>query len=508
MYIQSDQDFQYFSLQQLTRHSISGQQHNDLQNRNSSHDTSQHSSSSLSSRPKKSKLKNFLFGGSGSSSTGYGSHGDINSSRNMNRGFPGSPSRSKRPLKCPILQAPDYLLDPHIFIESYVEVESQYLGILKDVQRNFPMSSRQTVLTTIDRAKQRGQLPYTYQPCDDVIISLSIHNIKILRRDSETLLLRVFLHEIDSIGMASDCAVTYVLLKVIPSTHAAKRSSDCRLVVLKFVSSAQADETCALFKQLFATLFSESAVRALTPPMKSPQFLNGSSNQNTPMENSPAFQMLAPDSSRNSSIALETSVASGPEIARFSRPTSILMPDIPKSSSLFYDSPPQFSHYSPVPRPDYFSPQLRVAYMNRNSPNIFSSPQQYHHQRAFSDAPHRDNALQSRLNASSTPRRESSFIMNQNGTSSVQSDRKFLEDIHKILTPDEVKQFNSIIYAYLFDNGSIDLFIQNLGALLGAERMHIMSQLGKFLPVLKESNQLHALLSEQVCTGIPSFHRS
>ena len=446
-------------------------------------------------------FKNFLFG-SGSAGSGYGSYSDLNSNRMTSDRYPGSPGgRPKRPLKCPILQAPDYTLDSHVFIDSYIEVESQYLGILKDIQRNFPLNSRQTVLTTIDKAKQLGQLPYTYQPCDDVIISMSIHNIKIMRRDNEVLILRVFLHEIEAVAMVSDCAVTYVLLKVIPTANAAKRSSDCRILVLKFVSSALAEETCALFKQLFATLFNESAIHALTPPLKDAASFSNGSAQGTPIDNSPGFNITAPGSSRNSSIALETSIGSGHEV-RFSRPTSMLISEFPKSTSMFYDSPPQYANYSPVVRNGQIaSPHSRNnVFSHQSSPFMQVQQQsQFNHQRAFSESNHHHRGSNQQLNSpgkiSASRLQESSPFMGRN-YSSVSTNQKFLKEVQKALTNEEVKQFNAIVHSYLHEGRSVNEFIEGLGSLLGPERLHLMNHLGRFLSTLQDSNQLDVLLRE------------
>ena len=452
---------------------------------------------STPSASRKSRFKQFLFGSNNAANYSYTDITQPNRAMSHRTGSQGQHG-VKRPLRCPMLQAPDYLVDPQIFIDKYVEVEAHYMGILKDIQKTFPLNSRQVALTTIDRAKQMGQLPYTYQPCDEIIVSLSLHNVKFLRRDNDSLILRIFLHEIDSVAMVNDCAVTYVLIKVFPTSAVLKRSSDCRLIILKFVSGVQAEEFCALFKQLFAILFSESAIRALVPnnTLSNSSKLMPASNPQSPLvgatgypqgPNSSAGSQYTSrshhnqgghqQSSRASSIAFDTSITSS-ENRHMPRPTSLLADgsQMPKSNSMFYDSP----NYSPLTQSDSF--------------NMSSLPRNTHfHARAYSEAASSPAMGKTYTKVTSTPRKIThSRIHNQQNT----SNKHFLKELNKHLSQEELRQFLMIMEAYK-NTGVVETFIEDLGALLGTERLYLMRYLGRFLPEDADTDQLSLLLRQQ-----------
>ena len=455
-----------------------------------------------SSRVRKSRLKRFLFGSTNGSANGLG-FGQDSHQRNLNRGGGGSNGMggnvylSKRPLKAPILQPPDYVVDSQIFIDSYIEIESQLLGCLRDVQRSFCLNSRKTVLQTIDKAKQLGQLPYTYQPCDEIIVSLSVHNVKLLRRENDSLIQRIFLHEIDSVGMVVDCAVTYVLIKIVTTPSGAKRTSECRLLILKFVNSSQADELCALFKQLFASLFNETALRILAPspfriansssPKVSPQShpsgshsVQGSSDQ-SPFKNGHSNQAMSGSGGPNSSmqqISSRTSSMAFENSGKGLRPTSFMADSfgLQKSNSMYYDSSPC---YSPSVRSGDF-PMASSLPKNNN----------HFHQRALSEMPDNSSSASSSCLKPTTPRAKS--FQNQD----LHSNKAFLQELDKILSPSELETFISIIDAYK-TGGSVAEFIEDLGNLLGNERLHIIRHMSKFLPNDHDTSQLNSMLQQR-----------
>ena len=443
---------------------------------------------------RKSRLKRLLFGSTNGSSNGI-IFGDDSSAhkRALNRAsaMGGNVYLSKRPLKAPILQPPDYVVDSQIFIDSYIEIESQLLGCLRDVQRSFCLNSRKTVLQTIDKAKQLGQLPYTYQPCDEIIVSLSVHNVKLLRRENDSLIQRIFLHEIDSVGMVVDCAITYLLIKIVTTPSGAKRTSECRLLILKFVNSSQADELCALFKQLFASLFNETALRILAPSFttaasstspKVPAQLHQTAHSamKSSSEQSPSQQLAGGGhndsmqhiSSRTSSMAFENS-------AKVLRPTSFLADSfgLQKSNSMYYDSSP------------CYSPSVRSG----DFPIASSLPKNNHHfhQRAFSEMP-ADNSS----NASSSCLKPTTPGVKAFQSQDLHSNESFRQELDKILSPAEFETFINIIDAYK-TGGSVAEFIEDLGNLLGNERLHIIRHMSKFLPNDQDTTQFNCMLQQR-----------
>ncbi|CAH1255123.1 CCM2 [Branchiostoma lanceolatum] len=178
------------------------------------------------------------------------------------RGSDKKPSivRHRRPLHAVVLEPPEYLIDPELLIEDYIEKEVKYLGAIPNVPQGLDLTNRTEVLRIVDDGKRRGLLPWTLQIEHDAIMSLSANNVKLLRRDGEDLLHRVPVHDIAAVCYVRDDGLNLLALKI--GSEGAD-SEVCNIVVLHAENRAASEELCSLIGQTFQLVYTESTMAFL-----------------------------------------------------------------------------------------------------------------------------------------------------------------------------------------------------------------------------------------------------
>ncbi|XP_058030718.1 cerebral cavernous malformations 2 protein-like isoform X1 [Ahaetulla prasina] len=119
----------------------------------------------------------------------------------------------RRPLHSVPLYPPDYLIDPQILLQDYVEKEVKFLGHLTWVNSSLNPSSRDELLQLLDTARQLKELPLQTTPEQDSILSLSARCLLLTWRDNEELILRIPTHEIAAASYLRDDALHLLVLK-------------------------------------------------------------------------------------------------------------------------------------------------------------------------------------------------------------------------------------------------------------------------------------------------------
>ncbi|XP_015683154.1 cerebral cavernous malformations 2 protein-like [Protobothrops mucrosquamatus] len=119
----------------------------------------------------------------------------------------------RRPLHSVPLYPPDYLIDPQILLQDYVEKEVKFLGHLTWVNSSLNPSSRDELLQLLDTARQLKELPLKTTPEQDSILSLSARCLLLTWRDNEELILRIPTHEIAAASYLRDDALHLLVLK-------------------------------------------------------------------------------------------------------------------------------------------------------------------------------------------------------------------------------------------------------------------------------------------------------
>ncbi|XP_035660034.1 cerebral cavernous malformations protein 2 homolog [Branchiostoma floridae] len=178
------------------------------------------------------------------------------------RGSDKKPSivRHRRPLHAVALEPPEYLIDPELLIEDYIEKEVKYLGAIPNVPQGLDLTNRTEVLRIVDDGKRRGLLPWTLHLEHDAIMSLSANHVKLLRRDGEDLLHRVPVHDIAAVCYVRDDGLNLLALKI--GSEGAD-SEVCNIVVLHAESRAASEELCSLIGQTFQLVYTESTMAFL-----------------------------------------------------------------------------------------------------------------------------------------------------------------------------------------------------------------------------------------------------
>ncbi|XP_013418720.1 cerebral cavernous malformations protein 2 homolog isoform X2 [Lingula anatina] len=168
-------------------------------------------------------------------------------------------NQQRRPLRTYPLSPPDYLIDPQVLLQDYVEKDLRFAGIIPNVPVHLDSTSRTDILRVIDRGKKDGTIPWhtTYE--QDAIFSLSVNNIKISRRDgNEELMLRVPIHEIATICYIQDDASFILILKF---GNPEESREMCKLAVFLCDSRSASEELCSLVGQCFQLVYTDATMQ-------------------------------------------------------------------------------------------------------------------------------------------------------------------------------------------------------------------------------------------------------
>ncbi|XP_071952244.1 cerebral cavernous malformations protein 2 homolog [Antedon mediterranea] len=170
-----------------------------------------------------------------------------------------SDSGERRRLHSTVLNPPEYRIDASILIESYTELEVKFLGVITDVPRHLDASKRVGLLEYLDKGRKENKLARkTKDRTLDAIVSLSVRQIKITRRDGEEPLERLAIHNIAAVSHIRDDADHFVMLKTASSEN---QQISCNLVVLLSPNKEQAEQFCSLVHQIFDIVYTELTMK-------------------------------------------------------------------------------------------------------------------------------------------------------------------------------------------------------------------------------------------------------
>ncbi|XP_072027542.1 cerebral cavernous malformations 2 protein-like isoform X2 [Amphiura filiformis] len=164
----------------------------------------------------------------------------------------------RRPLKTVALTPPDYKVQPDLLIDSYLEKEIKYLGIISNVPFALDPTKRTELLRYIDQGKRQHQLPWNSTRKDhDAILTLSARQVKLLKRDGEELLQRLEIHNIAAVSYVRDDDQHILAFKTAIEGH----SDNCNLVICECQNKEKADEICSLIQQTFVLVYTELTMK-------------------------------------------------------------------------------------------------------------------------------------------------------------------------------------------------------------------------------------------------------
>ncbi|XP_033100738.1 cerebral cavernous malformations protein 2 homolog [Anneissia japonica] len=170
-----------------------------------------------------------------------------------------SDSAERRRLHTTVLNPPEYRIDAAILIDSYTELEVKYLGVITDVPHNLDASKRVGLLHYVDKGRREHKLARrTKDKSLDAVVSLSVRQLKITRRDGEEPLERLAIHNIAAVSHIRDDAEHFVLLKTASSEN---QPVTCNLVVLLSPNKEQAEQLCSLVHQIFDIVYTELTMK-------------------------------------------------------------------------------------------------------------------------------------------------------------------------------------------------------------------------------------------------------
>uniref|UniRef100_A0A670ZJJ6 CCM2 like scaffold protein n=1 Tax=Pseudonaja textilis TaxID=8673 RepID=A0A670ZJJ6_PSETE len=180
----------------------------------------------------------------------------------------------RRPLHSVPLYPPDYLIDPQILLQDYVEKEVKFLGHLTWVNTSLNPSSRDELLQLLDTARVNAlQCVFHTTPEQDSILSLSARCLLLTWRDNEELILRIPTHEIAAASYLRDDALHLLVLKTgVPRRRRRRRREEhwgeggreggtrCHLPSFRLDT---AEESCALICQVFQIIYGDQTIECV-----------------------------------------------------------------------------------------------------------------------------------------------------------------------------------------------------------------------------------------------------
>uniref|UniRef100_A0A670ZJF6 CCM2 like scaffold protein n=1 Tax=Pseudonaja textilis TaxID=8673 RepID=A0A670ZJF6_PSETE len=177
----------------------------------------------------------------------------------------------RRPLHSVPLYPPDYLIDPQILLQDYVEKEVKFLGHLTWVNTSLNPSSRDELLQLLDTARVNAlQCVFHTTPEQDSILSLSARCLLLTWRDNEELILRIPTHEIAAASYLRDDALHLLVLKTAPdpspksAAGRGRRGTTGSLTLSDLVWFLDtAEESCALICQVFQIIYGDQTIECV-----------------------------------------------------------------------------------------------------------------------------------------------------------------------------------------------------------------------------------------------------
>lgn len=177
----------------------------------------------------------------------------------------------RRKLKTYQLVPPDYIINPQILLDSYVEIGIRFAGIAPQISSDIDPTMRTDILKIIDAGKKQEILPWYMTHEHDAIFSLSAYNLKISKRSSpEELQLRVAIHDIAAICYIKDDSAHILGLKY---GEVNMPKDTCNLAVFHCDSRASAEEICSLIGQCFQLVYTDATMQFFDR-----QLLDGANN--------------------------------------------------------------------------------------------------------------------------------------------------------------------------------------------------------------------------------------
>ncbi|CAI7993782.1 Cerebral cavernous malformations protein 2 homolog [Geodia barretti] len=152
-----------------------------------------------------------------------------------------------------LLSNPDYLL------EGFAEKRCKYIGVLENIPTTLDLNDRNFLLNILDSSRNSGKLPWKLGLDDEVTVTISALNLKIIKEDrTGTVLHRLPIHEVASCVYVNDDDQHLLFLRAGDSDHA-----HCPVHVVMVNRRADAEEVCGILREVFQLVYTEATIRQL-----------------------------------------------------------------------------------------------------------------------------------------------------------------------------------------------------------------------------------------------------
>ncbi|XP_071835650.1 cerebral cavernous malformations protein 2 homolog [Apostichopus japonicus] len=182
------------------------------------------------------------------------------SSRDYNPMSQTVPRRTRRSLHTIDLNPPDFKVPAGWnLVDDYIEKEVKYIASIPNVPFSIDPTRRNDILRVLDDSRQ--YVTDWSSANQEAIFSFSAREIKLLRRDTESVIVREVIHNIAAVSYIQDSSKHFVFVKTADGECQTQEPEHCRLLVCVCASKDRAEEICSIIQQIFNIVYTELTLK-------------------------------------------------------------------------------------------------------------------------------------------------------------------------------------------------------------------------------------------------------
>lgn len=207
------------------------------------------------------------------------------------------PRRTRRSLHTVELSPPDYKLPSGWnLVDDYIEQEVKYVASIPNVPFSIDPTRRTDILRVLDNSRQ--YVNDSSNGNQDAIFSFSAREIKLIRRDTERVIVREVIHNIVAVSYIQDSNRHFIFVKTADGESNIQPPEHCMLHVCICPSKEKAEGVCSIIHQIFNIVYTDLTLKF---------FEESLGNLNSPGSSSMPYRRAPPVPSSSESTLLPSS---------------------------------------------------------------------------------------------------------------------------------------------------------------------------------------------------------
>lgn len=165
------------------------------------------------------------------------------------------------------LNPPDYKVPSgRNLIDDYIEKEVRFIAVIPNVPFSIDPTRRTEILRILDNARRQNIADFSAGSSQDAIFSFSAREIKVLKRDSEHVVVREVVHNIAAVSYIKDSSKHLIFVKT--ANGETRQQEHCKLIVCSCASKDKAEEICSIIQQIFNVVYTELTIKFFEESIK------------------------------------------------------------------------------------------------------------------------------------------------------------------------------------------------------------------------------------------------